>query len=93
MTLPGETILSRRGVETLLVPLVSDSEIPPDSAAKASGETTGESEPAGGGQTASIDIRALTRAIVKWDEAAFGEFYEKFSGRLYGLLLYLTSGR
>jgi len=30
---------------------------------------------------------------VKGDEAAFGEFYERFSGRLFGLLLFLTSGR
>jgi len=30
---------------------------------------------------------------VKGDESAFEEFYERFSGRLYGLLLFLTSGR
>jgi RNA polymerase sigma-70 factor (ECF subfamily) len=40
-----------------------------------------------------MDIRSFTRAIVKGDEAAFGEFYERFSGRLCGLLLFLTSGR
>ena len=30
---------------------------------------------------------------MKGDESAFEEFYERFSGRLYGLLLFLTSGR
>ena len=93
MTLPGETVMSRCDVETLLVPLVSDTGIPPDSATKPAGETAGQSRPTAGGQTASIDIRSLTCAIVKGDEAAFGEFYERFSGRLFGLLLFLTSGR
>src|SRR6266496_1781261 len=85
--------MSRCEVETLLVPLVSDSGIPPDSAAKAANDAAGQGPPSTGGQTASVDIRSLTRAIVKGDEAAFGEFYERFSGRLYGLLLFLTSGR
>jgi RNA polymerase sigma-70 factor (ECF subfamily) len=31
--------------------------------------------------------------VVNGDEAAFGEFYERFSGRLYVLLLFLTSGQ
>ena len=93
MTLPCESIIPWRDVETLLVPLVSDTGIPPDSPARAAGETAGKSGQAAGNQTASIDIRSLTRAIVKGDEAAFGEFYERFSGRLYGLLLFLTSGR
>ena len=93
MTLPGETVMSRCDVETLLVPLVSDTGIPPDSATKPAGETAGQSGMAANGQTASIDIRSLTRAIVKGDEAAFGEFYDRFSGRLFGLLLFLTSGR
>ena len=93
MTLTGETIMSRSGVETLLLPLVSDTGIPPDSATEAARETADERGPAAGSQTASIDIRSLTRAIMKGDEAAFGEFHERFSGRLYGLLLYLTSGR
>ena len=93
MTLPGETVMSRCDVETLLVPLVSDTGIPPDSVTKPAGETAGQGRPAAGGQTASIDIRSLTRAIVKGDEAAFGEFYERFSGRLFSLLLFLTSGR
>jgi len=85
--------MSRCDVETLLVPLVSDSGIPPDSAAKAANDAAGQGQPATGGQTASIDIQAVTLAIVKGDEAAFGEFYEKFSGRLFGLLLFLTAGR
>src|SRR6266542_1383950 len=91
--LAGETILSRCNGETLFVPLVSDTGIPPDSATNAAGKSADPSGTAANGQTASIDIRSLTRAIVKGDEAAFGEFYERFSGRLYGLLLFLTSGR
>ena len=93
MTLPCESIIPWRDVETLLVPLVSDTGIPADSPTEAAGETAGQSGPAAGSQTASVGIRSLTRAIVKGDEAAFGEFYEQFSGRLYGLLLFLTSGR
>ena len=89
----GETILSRFGVETLLLPHVSDTGIPPDSATKAVDETSGHSAQAGRGGIELIDIQSLTRAIVRGDEAAFGEFYERFSGRLYGLLLFLTSGR
>ena len=89
MTLGCETSISRCGGQTLFVPLVSDSGIPPDSAT----EAAGESGPAASGETASIDIRSLTRAIVRGDEAAFGEFHERSSGRLYGLLLFLTSGR
>ena len=90
--LTSETNSSCFSGATLLVPLVSDTGIPPDSATKPD-ETAGQSGPAAGGQTGSIDIRSLTRAIVKGDEAAFGEFYERFSGRLYGLLLFLSSGR
>jgi len=93
VTLPCESIIPWRDVETLLVPLVSDTGIPADSPTAAAGETAGQSGPAAGGQTASVGIRSLTRAIVKGDEAAFGEFYDRFSGRLYGLLLFLTSGR
>jgi len=89
----GETILSRFGGETLLLPHVSDTGIPPDSATKAVDETSGHSAQAGRGGIELIDIQSLTRAIVRGDEAAFGEFYERFSGRLYGLLLFLTSGR
>ena len=88
----GETILSRFGGETLLLPHVSDTGIPPDSATKAVDETSGHSAQAGRGGIELIDIQSLTRAIVRGDEAAFGEFYERFSGRLYGLLLFLTSG-
>ena len=91
--LTGDTNSSCSSGATLLLPLVSDTGIPPDSATKAADETAGQSGPAAGGQTATIDIRSLTRAIVKGDEAAFGEFYDRFSGRLYGLLLFLTSGR
>ncbi len=91
--LAGETIFSHCRGETLLVPLVSDSGIPPDPATEAAGETAGQSGSAAGGEIASIDIQSLIRAIVKGDEAAFGEFYQRFSGRLYGLLLFLTSGR
>jgi len=89
----GETILLRFGGETLLLPHVSDTGIPPDSATKAVDETSGHSAQAGHGGIELIDIQSLTRAIVRGDEAAFGEFYERFSGRLYGLLLFLTSGR
>src|SRR6266511_111865 len=45
------------------------------------------------GHLTSTDVHSLTRAIVKGEEAAFEEFYERFSGRLYGMLLFLTSGR
>jgi len=89
----GETILLRFGGETLLLPHVSDTGIQPDSATKAVDETSGHSAQAGRGGIELIDIQSLTRAIVRGDEAAFGEFYERFSGRLYGLLLFLTSGR
>ena len=91
--LASETIFSGCSGETLLVPLVSDTGISQDSATQAGGATAGEGGPAVSGQTASMDIRSFTRAIVKGDEAAFGEFYERFSGRLYGLLLFLTSGQ
>ena len=92
MTLAGETIYSRC-VETLLVPFVSDTGIPPDSATNPTEQTAGQSRSTARDQTPSIDIRSLTRAVVNGDEAAFGEFYERFSGRLYGLLLFLTSGQ
>jgi RNA polymerase sigma-70 factor, ECF subfamily len=39
------------------------------------------------------DTLRLTRAIVSGDEAAFGEFYDAYSGRLYGFFLVLTSGQ
>jgi RNA polymerase sigma-70 factor (ECF subfamily) len=39
------------------------------------------------------DTTRLTRAIVAGDEAAFAEFYDRYSGRLYGFLLVLTSGQ
>ncbi len=42
------------------------------------------------GHLTSTDVHSLTRAIVKGEEAAFEEFYERFSGRLYGMLLFLT---
>ena len=74
MTLPCESIISGCDVETLLVPLVSDTGIPPDPATGTADETAGEGGLAAAGQTASIDIGFLTRAIVKGDEAAFGEF-------------------
>lgn len=91
--LRGEIILSPRGGETLLFPPVSDTGIPPESVAKSAAKTAGKSLQMANGQIASADIHSLTRAIVKGDEAAFGEFYERFSGRLYSLLLFLTSGR
>jgi RNA polymerase sigma-70 factor (ECF subfamily) len=72
---------------------VSDIRIPPASLANAAGNAGGERGRAASEPSAFVDIRSLTRAIVKGDEAAFGEFYERFSGRLYGLLLFLTSGR
>ena len=93
MTLPGEILMSRRGMDTLHVPLVSDTGIPPDSAANAADETAGPRNSTVRDQTAWIDVRSRTLAIVKGDEAAFGEFHDRFSGRLYGLLLFLTSGR
>jgi RNA polymerase sigma factor (sigma-70 family) len=39
------------------------------------------------------DTTRLTRAIVAGDEAAFSEFYDRYSGRLFGFLLVLTSGQ
>ena len=45
------------------------------------------------GITMASDTIRLTRAIVAGDEAAFGEFYDLYSGRLYGFLLVLTSGQ
>jgi RNA polymerase sigma factor (sigma-70 family) len=42
---------------------------------------------------AALDVRALSTAIKHGDEAAFARFYELYSRRLYGLLLFLTSGR
>jgi RNA polymerase sigma-70 factor, ECF subfamily len=39
------------------------------------------------------DTTRLTQAIVGGDEAAFGEFYDRYRGRLYGFLLVLTSGQ
>jgi RNA polymerase sigma-70 factor, ECF subfamily len=39
------------------------------------------------------DTLQLTRAIVAGDEAAFAQFYDAYSGRLYGFLLVLTSGQ
>jgi len=39
------------------------------------------------------DTTRLTRAIVAGNEAAFAEFYDSYSGRLFGLLLVLTSGQ
>ena len=39
------------------------------------------------------DTTRLTRAIVAGDESAFSEFYEGYSGRLYGFLLVLASGQ
>jgi len=75
------------------MPLVKDSGIPPDSKAKAAGERAESARQVAGSQNTSPEIQSLTRAIVKGDESAFEEFYERFSGRLYGLLLFLTSGR
>jgi RNA polymerase sigma factor (sigma-70 family) len=88
-----ETIISRCGREPLLLQLVSDSGVPIEPVKKTKGEPASQTEQIGDGQNALADIHSLTRAIVKGDEAAFGEFYERFSGRLYGLLLFLTSGR
>ena len=45
------------------------------------------------GSTMASDTTRLTRAIVAGDEAAFIEFYDRYSGRLYGFLLVLTSGQ
>ena len=39
------------------------------------------------------DTTRLTRAIVAGDEAAFSEFYDRYSGRLFGFLLVLSSGQ
>jgi len=41
----------------------------------------------------SEETSAFTRAIVRGDEEAFGQFYDQYGGRVYGLLLVLTSGR
>jgi RNA polymerase sigma factor (sigma-70 family) len=43
------------------------------------------------GITMASDTTRLTRAIVAGDEAAFSEFYDRYSGRLYGFLVVLTS--
>src|SRR5687767_12725442 len=45
------------------------------------------------GMTMASETIQLTRAIVGGDEAAFGDFYDRYSGRLYGFLLVLTSGQ
>ena len=39
------------------------------------------------------EIASLSRAIVDGSEEAFGRFYDQYHGRVYGLLLVLTSGR
>jgi RNA polymerase sigma-70 factor (ECF subfamily) len=44
-------------------------------------------------RTMDSDTTRLTRAIVAGDEAAFREFYDGYSGRLFGFLLVLTSGQ
>jgi RNA polymerase sigma-70 factor (ECF subfamily) len=72
---------------------VSDSGVPIEPVKKTKGEPASQTEQIDDGQNALADINSLTRAIVKGDEAAFAEFYERFNGRLYGLLLFLTSGR
>ena len=45
------------------------------------------------GTTMASDTTRLTRAIVTGDETAFSEFYDRYSGRLFGFLLVLTSGQ
>lgn len=45
------------------------------------------------GTAMASDTTGLTQAIVAGDEAAFSEFYDRYSGRLYGFLLVLTSGQ
>jgi RNA polymerase sigma-70 factor, ECF subfamily len=42
---------------------------------------------------AADETSRLTRAIVSGDEEAFAKFYDQYSGRVYGLLLVMTSGR
>lgn len=42
---------------------------------------------------AGDETSELTRAIVSGDEEAFAKFYDQYSGRVFGLLLVLTSGR
>lgn len=44
-------------------------------------------------QHADDETSRLTRAIVSGDEEAFAKFYDQYSGRIFGLLLVLTSGR
>src|SRR5438132_7588450 len=39
------------------------------------------------------DTERLTRAMVAGDERAFSQFYDLYSGRLFRLLLVLTSGQ
>lgn len=41
----------------------------------------------------ALEISSLSRAIVDGSEEAFGRFYDQYHGRVYGLLLVLTSGR
>lgn len=43
--------------------------------------------------SAADETSGLTRAIVSGDEEAFATFYDQYSGRVYGLLLVMTSGR
>src|SRR5688572_14445963 len=38
------------------------------------------------------DTRQLTAAIARGDEEAFGWFYDRYNGRVLGLLMVLTSG-
>jgi RNA polymerase sigma-70 factor, ECF subfamily len=42
---------------------------------------------------AADETGTLTRAIASGDEDAFATFYDQYSGRVYGLLLVMTSGR
>jgi RNA polymerase sigma factor (sigma-70 family) len=52
-----------------------------------------EAQPAAMPVEATLDIHALSTAIKHGDETAFARFYELYSRRLYGLLLFLTSGQ
>src|SRR5215204_6132197 len=45
------------------------------------------------GITMASDTTRLTQAIVAGDETAFAEFYDEYSGRLYGFLLVLAAGQ
>ena len=74
--------------QTLLV--LKDARTPPTSRPQAEGKAGVAKKP---DQTTAPDIGQLTRAIVAGDEAAFEQFYDLYSARLWRFLLVLTAGQ